>query len=480
MSMLRKGLPNALAAIIAIAPVRTLADGPITLQSDGGVLRMPGHASDRWAPPQMPAFVGGDCTTAAGSVNLTCTKIDGLTIGSAQLLARLNALNKAGDTMTGLLTLSTPSVNGNMLYVSTNDFVSQYAYGGGYNNTAYITNDAPNGHSSPALTVAARSKNNRTGGEPSGLFAFGFNDGTGATLSPMHAIYGEARRYADAGITTAQEIDITEFGFPYATDAYSGAYAAGNMSAGLYVQSGGGCATSGNGSAVCFNPATGRTNATAHAASLAIGIGNNGAPFYTGIQFNYNAIAGNDGVTDGKYGRALIFPRNDAIEWGFCDNVQKYPTNCSNRLVGASIISTIKSAEFTSRMSFEQGAAGNGLMLRNGSGNVELLHSVDSSHVNGLQVEGSSAGVPVALRPIGSDTNINLSLVPKGNGSVVSSGPLRLQSYTVVALPACDAGDIDSLVVATDLTTRTYGAKPIGGGFLRSPLYCDGTSWAIH
>jgi hypothetical protein len=291
------------------------------------------------------------------------------------------------------------------------DFTNLYAYGGGTNNTVLIENDALDGWGMPALTASARTKNNSNLGAPAGIYAFAFNDRTTAPLSPAWAIYDEIRRYSGAGISTVNEINITEFGTPFSTDPYGAAYAVGNMSAGLYIQSGGECKPTNK----CYNPATGVKDLTAVPASVALAIGNNGASFYTGLQFNYNALFGNDGVTDGQFATAIKMPRNDAVSWYYCDNTTSYPVFCTANTLGAFIWSDVKSAASVQKMYFSDAA---GFLLRNANNANMLNVDVNSSYVNGLQILPSNTGVGVGLNAIGTDTNIGINIVPKGTGTV--------------------------------------------------------------
>lgn len=291
------------------------------------------------------------------------------------------------------------------------DFTNRYAYGGGTNNTALIENDSVDGWGMPALTASIRTKNNSNAGAPAGIYAFAFNDRNVAPLSAAWAIYEELRRYSGAGISTAHELNITEFGTPFATDPYGASYAIGNLSAGLYIQSGGECKV-GN---LCYNPATGVKDLTANPASVALAIGNNGSSFYTGLQFNYNALFGNDGVTDGQFATAIKMPRNDAVSWYYCDNTASYPSNCTANTLGAFIWSDVKSATSVQKMYFSDAA---GFLLRNAT-NANLFNvAVNSSNVNGVQILPSNAGAGVGVNAIGSDTNIGINIVPKGTGTV--------------------------------------------------------------
>ncbi|MBX9934865.1 MAG: hypothetical protein K2Y56_25710 [Methylobacterium sp.] len=58
--------------------------------------------------------------------------------------------------------------------------------------------------------------------------------------------------------------------------------------------------------------------------------------------------------------------------------------------------------------------------------------------------------------------------------------PQRLAAYTVAALPACNAGLQDALLVVTDAFAPTYRGALTGGGSVRTPAYCDGAIWTAH
>ena len=67
MKILRNALR--LSAVFLVSPA--WAGGPVTVQSNGGVLSIPGHPSDTLAPAQIPAFTGGDVVCPGGTV--VCT-----------------------------------------------------------------------------------------------------------------------------------------------------------------------------------------------------------------------------------------------------------------------------------------------------------------------------------------------------------------------------------------------------------------------
>ncbi len=53
-------------------------------------------------------------------------------------------------------------------------------------------------------------------------------------------------------------------------------------------------------------------------------------------------------------------------------------------------------------------------------------------------------------------------------------------AYTVANLPTCNSTYQDSVAIATDATSPTYGGALTGGGSKRTPVYCDGAAWTSH
>lgn len=57
---------------------------------------------------------------------------------------------------------------------------------------------------------------------------------------------------------------------------------------------------------------------------------------------------------------------------------------------------------------------------------------------------------------------------------------LKLPAYTVATMPACNSVSLDWIIVVSDARTPTYRGALTGGGAVRTPAYCDGTSWTAH
>jgi hypothetical protein len=78
-----------------------------------------------------------------------------------------------------------------------------------------------------------------------------------------------------------------------------------------------------------------------------------------------------------------------------------------------------------------------------------------------------------------SGTKSTLNLSP--NGGVTNIGALlQLHPYTVTTLPTCVAGIADTLATVTDATAPTYGGALTGGGSVRIPVFCNGSTWTAH
>jgi hypothetical protein len=56
----------------------------------------------------------------------------------------------------------------------------------------------------------------------------------------------------------------------------------------------------------------------------------------------------------------------------------------------------------------------------------------------------------------------------------------RLTPVTVSTLPPCTSSLAGSFSAVTDATSPTYNGALTGGGTVRIPVFCTGTSWTAH
>lgn len=87
-----------------------------------------------------------------------------------------------------------------------------------------------------------------------------------------------------------------------------------------------------------------------------------------------------------------------------------------------------------------------------------------TTQANVVSLRGANAGFGVAVGADGTDTNINMTLSPKGTGNIVAGGPFVLPPYTVATLPAA-AGNTRGMIYVTNES----------GGAI--PAFSDGTNW---
>lgn len=66
------------------------------------------------------------------------------------------------------------------------------------------------------------------------------------------------------------------------------------------------------------------------------------------------------------------------------------------------------------------------------------------------------------------------------NNDLALNSIVKLRAYTVATLPACNSGNQNAMAVASDATAPTYNGALTGGGTVRVPVFCNGTSWAAH
>ncbi|TXN40500.1 hypothetical protein FV232_05180 [Methylobacterium sp. WL30] len=117
---------------------------------------------------------------------------------------------------------------------------------------------------------------------------------------------------------------------------------------------------------------------------------------------------------------------------------------------------------------------------------------------NGITITPAAAGQFPTIQAFGSDANPGLVLQAQGLGQVVTQSllsvakglyvaasatfavPVKFPVYPVASLPTCNAAAQGSYAAVSDATTLTYGAAPVGGGSISTPVYCRGDVWTMH
>ena len=109
----------------------------------------------------------------------------------------------------------------------------------------------------------------------------------------------------------------------------------------------------------------------------------------------------------------------------------------------------------------------------NGVSTLQSVVAHTTSAVNYLQATGSATGSGVTLSAQGSDTNIDINLVPKGTGSVVSSGSFSATSInnTVIGNITPAAGTF------TTITGQTATINGTGQNLVANSQTIGGTGW---
>lgn len=163
-------------------------------------------------------------------------------------------------------------------------------------------------------------------------------------------------------------------------------------------------AASVGGAAIAFaSSSTGQiAGANQFPATVAYYIGANPVPFDKGIVINCDAISGTTGADSG-FGYAINMAKGHLIQWWAPGGV---PTG--------SITSTGTSAANASSLQFGEGYA----VLEAQNGLPHTYFRGVAGAVNYLNLYHSSTGNPVAIGAGGTDTNIDLELLPQGTGNV--------------------------------------------------------------
>jgi hypothetical protein len=248
---------------------------------------------------------------------------------------------------------------------------------------------------------------------------FGFNDVRGG----YHAWsrYDECRRLAVAqtvsgpnatvtgvGDCLSHEIDITEFGTAGSTDPYSGFFQ--QTSQALALASGGNC--TGTSCLSGYDVNGNQTRGAAQTASRAVGIYNNGAGYYTGIEVGYNALSGADGKTFGQFAPVIKMPMSYGFEWDYCNNTTSYPANCTFGQVGFRIISQVSSSASQSQLV----ADNSGIGMQDPTG--VRWFTAQNNHISGPQVSQQPTGLTCGSGPsIAATANDTHGTITAGTGT---------------------------------------------------------------
>jgi len=100
-----------------------------------------------------------------------------------------------------------------------------------------------------------------------------------------------------------------------------------------------------------------------------------------------------------------------------------------------------------------------------------------ASAVNVLAINGSATTNAPTISSQGSDTNIDILLIPKGSGGVSSTSTIRTAGYTVAALPT--AGTAGRRAYVTNALAPVFGSSVAGGGSVVIPVFDNGTAWIV-
>lgn len=361
-----------------------------------------------------------------------------------------------------------------------------------------------------------------------GTFITAYNSGTGvATLSQAATVAnGTTVTYAVSGGAIAGgiqgiELDVANLGSVIDVDPYGGGTSQTGLTPGLLVSSGGEVAQFGT----SVNPA-----------SAGVIIANNHAQFRKGIVIGSNAIYGIDSTGAGT-APAIVMAKGHELQWRFSagdvtpaysavirsdNNSLSTLTKQIFRTNGVAFTDQFENQAFriqpaattvgqnTNYIAFLGAVAGSSFpapvlaatgfdptigmdFQTNGRGQYNfydlsrtrlLVRFNDAGSVsaggNSIIMNANDAGASPSVAAGGVDTNVSLTLTPKGTGVIIAGSPIQLKSYTVATLPTCNSSLQDNIASVSDATAPTYNATLTGGGVVRVPVVCDGSAWRSH
>lgn len=222
-----------------------------------------------------------------------------------------------------------------------------------------------------------------------------------------YGAYSESVRDTMAGTTIGKEINVKNKAGNVLVNPFIPFGNGGGATIGYYFAGGGDSAYYG---------------AAANPSSAAILIGKNTHTWNTGILFEADSITGNDGVTGS--GEAISMAKGHEINW--------YRTNGG---VGART-TRIKSSIATANQGIGLEFSDNIMWCISLDDNSKVFFQARrvASAVNFVETLASATGSPVAIQAAGDDTNVDLTLAPKGTGVLRTARPHWILSGT--ATPA--------------------------------------------
>ena len=266
----------------------------------------------------------------------------------------------------------------------TNDWLSDFYNANGYTGFTLggqlAVETSTNSNSAHGLIAATQTKyQGAPNVGPIALYGVGVNNHT--TLSEyVWGAYIEAQQVSTmGGGSVGLEISTRNLAVSATLDPYNTPPV--NTTMGLQLSCG------------CGVAATGQFNGTA--AQI---ITNNPMPWNSGIVFRNNALA-----VVGGYAEAVSMPSSHAINWYSAAGVK-----------AASIRSSVTTATQGQFLSFTNGT----FYITGQAGNTLFSVGADPSYVNSLAVSPAATGNPIVLQSVGTDTSIDIKLLPKGAGLV--------------------------------------------------------------
>jgi hypothetical protein len=142
----------------------------------------------------------------------------------------------------------------------------------------------------------------------------------------------------------------------------------------------------------------------------------------------------------------------------------------------------------------------------NGAETITFGQEGVGTAVNNVAIFNATTGNGPGIAAVGSDTNIDVDIVPKGSGVVlvdgvqaadlsssqtltnktldsattVVNGYLRQSVYLVgITLPAASVGLLGARAFVTNSSVTTFNSIVAGGGANGVPVFCDGTDWRV-
>lgn len=236
-----------------------------------------------------------------------------------------------------------------------------------------------------------------------------------------------------------------------------------------------------NGRTIGLNISSG-FGGTPHNASAAITIGTNPAKWRKGIVFQSTGL--DTALGAGGNGVAMEMASGQSLRWmnSSASIIDEVWADATGHHVAAPLYvtgATVDVGNTAATLFIHSPGQDNGIFITPENGSWGEIAATNNANSGSKMLVVNRWGGHVVLGGSSTPTDCGQELCVTG-GLNVSANGVTLPVYTVATLPACAAGNKNTMAAVSDATAPTYNGALTGGGTVDIPVFCNGTSWTAH